>query len=66
MIEDNLSQPAGLLNKVIHAITFQDLHNKKFIDELNKKNAKLKLENLELKNQVTEYQEKSRKRREDI
>lgn len=53
-----------MLNKVIYAINFQELHNKKFITELQTRCAKLQLENSDLKVQVQEYQEKSRKRKE--
>ena len=61
-IEGNITDPGLLLNRAINAIRFQQLHDQKYIEFLEKRGAALHKENQNLKNRVKEYEEKSRKR----
>jgi len=48
-IEANLTHPVDLLNKVVNAIRFQELHDKKYLEELEKRIGRLQLDNTNLK-----------------
>eukprot|EP00347_Sterkiella_histriomuscorum_P014570 403360376 len=55
-ISTNLTDPTHLLGKVIHAFKFQDLHQRKYVSELEKRCANLEHVNNDLSNKNKDLQ----------